>query len=97
MRNLPEAEKLLQAAYDFDIGRRTEMVNLAAIDTVGVQTLHIAYYDSCMSQLAEIQQHLQDFPSGVLATLIIQLRDIRVQAGEYSTDTLNAMYGLLAH
>ena len=95
MRDLEGAEKLLSRVYEADIHKTSSPLDVSKeLQEVGVQTLHIAYYDSGIAQQEEIRKHLRDFPNGQLAQLIRGLRDARL--GEYSQKRLDLMYGLTA-
>ncbi len=95
MTNIAEAEKLLQRAYNLDVDKREEQIDIPALlNDLGIQTVHIAYYDSGLAQHDEIRQHLREYPNGVLMEVITTMRDARVKMGEYSKETLDLMYGL---
>lgn len=79
MRNIQEAEQLIQEAYNIDVGKQKgEIDAVKAIEKVGVMSLHIYYYDAGLAQMDEIRGHLRQFPDGQLAKLIMGLRDARL-------------------
>lgn len=94
MRNIREAEQLLQQAYNIDIHADEGPLDVyRVIDTIGAKAVHDVYYGA-ISTLPEIQYHLKTNPNGILATALRCVRDELAKTGEYSRDSLNKMYGL---
>lgn len=84
---IQEAERLLQRAYNIDVGQENGVVS---VDGVSAMDLHKVFYDGGLSGNPEIQDLLRQ--GGALRSLIEYVIGVRVQNGEYTEKTLRKMY-----
>jgi len=93
MKNIFEAEEVLQRAYNIDLGTDQGSIEpQAVLIEIGPALLHDCYYVSGLAQQEEIRKHLQDFPEGQLARLIGTLRDALSEI--HPKEMLHQWYGL---
>lgn len=94
MNGIEAAENLLQSAYNHDIGEDDGVLDIeAAVERVGCLNIHHAFFGP-ISTLPGIREHLEEHPYGIMATLLRQTRDMMVQTGEESKESLNRKYFL---
>jgi hypothetical protein len=94
MANIEAAEQLLLSAMrlDEEVGETPDWSEL--IVQVGVQSLHLVYYDGFWMKHPEIIRHLTLYPGGALMGLLRELVEAKAAVDGYSPETLNRMYGL---
>ncbi len=96
MQHVEEAEKLLQGAYDRDIGREMGVLDIEKlIDEIGPMNIHRVIEG--VLELEELKYHVQTQPNSIFVTVLRCVRDSLVATGEYSEAALNKMYGLVGH